>query len=182
MCLEPCIMLYYVSLICLVSLSHSNPVTVGVNEGLMMNPFTNATSVSCGSKVDTFQAVIGARLRLNCGLDGSTSTVVSPTCVRGVTEALHSCSGLKRLDMEQCLATAVLRLDGEVCGLPTFTAYGPIRTTLCNTLFHIEDTMKSSVRTFCVADVCDTFFHIEDTMKSSVRTFCVADARHDLGC
>merc|ERR1712121_221625 len=91
MCVEPCIMLYYVSLICLVSLSHSNsamvdsikevvwnypitsdssstPVTVGVNEGLMMNPFTNATSVSCGSKVDTLQAVIGARLRLNCGL------------------------------------------------------------------------------------------------------------------
>merc|ERR1719283_529309 len=118
----------------------------------MMNPFTNATSVSCGSMVDTFQAVIGARLRLNCGLDGTTTTVVSPTCVRGVTEALHSCSGLNRLGMEQCLATAVLRLDGEVCGLPTFTAYGPIRTTLCNTLFHIEDTMKSSVRTFCIAD------------------------------
>ena len=118
-----------------------------------------SVSVSCGSKVDTFQAVIGARLRLNCGLDGSTTTVVSPTCVRGVTEALHSCSGLNRLDMEQCLATAVLRLDGDVCGLPNFTAYGPIRTTLCNTLFHIED-----------------------AMKSSVRTFCVADARPDLGC
>ena len=61
-------MLSYVSIICLVSLSRSNsamvdsieevwinpitsdssstPVTVGVNEGLMMNPFTNATSGS----------------------------------------------------------------------------------------------------------------------------------------
>merc|ERR1711972_1070705 len=72
----------------------------------MINPFTNATSVSCGSKVDTFQAVIGARLRLNCGLDGSTTTVISPTCVRGVTEALHSCSGLKSSVRTFCVADA----------------------------------------------------------------------------
>merc|ERR1712121_626737 len=130
----------------------SNPVRVGVNEGVVISPFAHAASVFCGSKVDTFQAVIGARLRLHCGLVGSATTVDSPTCVRGVTEALHSCSGLSRLDMEQCLANAAVRLDGDVCGFPTHTPYGPIRTTLCNTLFHIEDTMKSSVRTFCIAD------------------------------
>merc|ERR1711872_831768 len=130
----------------------SNPVSVGVNEGVSVSPFANATSVFCGSKVDTFQAVIGARLRLHCGLAGSATTVDSPTCVKGVTEALHSCSGLSRLDMEQCLVTAVLRLDGDVCGLPTNTPYGPARTTLCNALFHMEDTMKSSVSTFCIAD------------------------------
>ena len=100
--------------------------------------------------VDTFQAVIGARLRLQCGLAGSTTTVDSSSmCVKGVTEALHSCSGLSRLDMEKCLVTAVLRLDGDVCGLPTNTPYGPARTTLCNALFHMEDTMKSSIATFC---------------------------------
>ena len=97
-------------------------------------------------------AVIGARLRLHCGLAGSTTTVESPTCVRGVTEALHSCNGLKRFDMEQCLAAAVVHLDGDVCGLPTNTPYGRIRNTLCNTLFHIEDTLKSSIRIFCTAD------------------------------
>jgi len=128
------------------------PVSVGGNEGVSISPFANATSVFCGSKVDTFQAVIGARIRLHCGLAGSATTVDSPTCVRGVTEALHSCSGLSRLDMEQCLANAVVRLDGDACGLPTHTPYGPIRTTLCNTLFHIEDSMKSSVRTFCIDD------------------------------
>merc|ERR1712121_486992 len=127
----------------------SNPVSAGVNEGVSISPFANATSVFCGSKVDTFQAVIGARLRLHCGLAGSATTVDSPTCV---TEALHSCSGLSRLDMKQCLANAVVRLDGDACGSPTHTPYGPIRTTLCNTLFHIEDAMKSSVRTFCIAD------------------------------
>jgi len=130
----------------------SNPVSVGVNDGVSISPFANATSVFCGSKADTFLAVIGARLRLHCGLAGSATTVDSPTCVRGVTEALHSCSGLSRLDMEQCLANAVVRLDGDACGLPTHTPYGPIRTTLCNTLFHIEDSMKSSVRTFCIDD------------------------------
>jgi len=130
----------------------SNPESVGANEGVSISPFANATSVFCGTKVDTFLAVIGARLRLHCGLAGSATTVDSPTCVRGVTEALHSCSGLSRLDMEQCLANAVVRLDGDACGLPTHTPYGPIRTTLCNTLFHIEDSMKSSVRTFCIDD------------------------------
>jgi len=129
----------------------SNPVGVGV-EGVSISPFANATSVFCGSKVDTFQAVIGARLRLHCGLAGSTTIVESPTCVRGVIEALHSCSGLSLSDMEQCLTTSVVHLDGDVCGLPTRTPYGPIRTTLCNALFHLEDTMKSSVRTFCIAD------------------------------
>jgi len=126
--------------------------SVGVDEGVSISPFANATSVFCGSKVDTFQAIIGARLRLHCGLAGSATTVDSPTCVRGVTEALHDCSGLSRLDMEQCLANAVVRLDGDACGLPTHTPYGPIRNTLCNTLFHIEDSMKSSVRTFCIDD------------------------------
>merc|ERR1719300_193517 len=148
------IMLYYLSLSCIcavVSLSYLNPESAVIEERLI-NPFANATSVFCGSKVDTFQAIIGARIRLHCGLAGSTTTVESPTCVRGVIEALHSCSGLSRSDMEQCLTTAVVHLDGDVCGLPTHTPYGPIRTTLCNTMFHLEDTMKSSVRTFCIAD------------------------------
>merc|ERR1719300_2328545 len=124
--------------------SHGNrrKSSVGVDEGVSISPFANATSVFCGSKVDTFQAIIGARLRLHCGLAGSATAVDSPTCVRGVTEALHDCSGLSRLDMEQCLANAVVRLDGDACGLPTHTPYGPIRNTLCNTLFHIEDSMK----------------------------------------
>ena len=129
----------------------SKPVSVGVNEEVSISPFANATSVFCGSKVDTFQAVIGARLRLHCGLAGSTTTADSPTCVRGVIEALHSCSGLSKFDMEQCLANAFVRLD-DVCGLPTHTPYGPTRSTLCNTLFHIEDSLKSSVGTFCIAD------------------------------
>merc|ERR1711942_318731 len=124
--------------------------SVGI-EGVSISPFTNATSVFCGTKVDTFQAVIRARLRLHCGLAGSTTTVHSPTCVRGVIESLHSCSGLSRLDMDQCLANAFVLLD-DVCGLPTHTPYGPIRSTLCNALFHIEDSMKNSVRTFCIAD------------------------------
>jgi len=129
----------------------SNPISVGANQGVLINPFANATSVFCGAMVDTYQAIVGARLRLHCGFAGSTTTVdFSSTCVRGVIEALHSCSGLSRLDMEQCLITAVLRLDGDVCGLPTYTPYGPIRDTLCNALFHMDATTKSSVATFCI--------------------------------
>merc|ERR1719312_1568671 len=107
--------------------AYSNPAYDNSIEEVWINPNANITSVFCGSMVDTLQAVIGARLKFQCGLAGPTTIVdTSSTCVKGVTEALHSCSGLSRLDMEQCLVTAVLRLDGDVCGLPTNTPYGPM--------------------------------------------------------
>ena len=125
-------------------------------------------SVPCKLIYMLYYTVIKARLNLQCGLDGAIQQA-SEVCNRGVATAIRSCIKPDYEDgnLQSCITRLLLQLDSEVCGAPEVTPYGISRKSLCSSLFHVEESLKSTTQIHCLLD--DTIFLGSEECSDSQR-------------